>query len=227
MLAVKGLVRVVAQVALFAAMLLGPAGTWSWPRALQFLAAFAVVHTLTTLALARWAPASLEARLPPESEAKPPVADRIVSACIGVFLLAWFVCIPLDVLRWQLLPAPPFFGSLVGAVVCLAGYAIMVAALVQNEFAEPVVKDQADRGQVLVDTGLYAWVRHPMYLGALLFFVGIALWLGSSAALVALPVAFAPLIARIFVEERELQETLEGYREYMARVRHRLLPFVW
>jgi len=227
MLVAKGLARVVAQVGLFAALLLVPAGTWDWPRAIQFLVVFAVVHTITTLALAWLAPASLEARLPTESEEKPPKADRVVALFIGVALLGWFVFIPIDVFRLQLLPAPSWTLALFGGALWLAGYSVMVASLVQNEFAEPVVKDQADRGQVLIDTGLYAHVRHPMYLGALLFFAGIALWLGSTAALLAVPLAFAPLIARIFVEEKELRETLDGYRGYMERVRFRLVPFVW
>ena len=97
MLVVKGLARVAAQVALFAALLLVPAGTWAWPRAIQFLVGFAVVHTIATLALAWLAPESLEARLPTASEEKPPKADRIVALFLGLMLLGWFVFIPIDV----------------------------------------------------------------------------------------------------------------------------------
>jgi len=227
MLVAKGLARVVSQVALFAAFLLIPAGTWDWPRAIQFLSGFAVVHTIATLALAWRAPASLEARLPSTSGKKPPEADRIVALFLATMLGGWFVFIPIDVFRLQLLPQPSLALSMFGGGLWLAGYGVMLASLVQNEFAEPVVKDQADRGQVLIDTGLYAYVRHPMYLGALLFFAGIALWLESIASLLAVPLAFAPLIARIFVEEKALQGTLDGYSGYMERVRFRLIPFVW
>ena len=227
MLVAKGLARVVAQVALFAAFLLIPAGTWNWPRAIQFLAGFAFVHAVATLALARWAPASLEARLPTGSEEKPPKADRIVALFLGVMLVGWFVFIPVDVFRLQLLTPPSLALSILGAAMVLAGYGIMLASLVQNAFAEPVVKDQADRGQVLIDTGLYAHIRHPMYLGALFFFAGIPLWLESTAGLLAVPLAFAPLVARIFVEESATRETLDGYTEYLERVRYRLIPFIW
>jgi protein-S-isoprenylcysteine O-methyltransferase Ste14 len=227
MLVAKGLARVVAQVALFAALLLIPAGTWAWPRAIQFLVGFAVVHTIATLALAWLAPESLEARLPTASEEKPPKADRIVALFLGLMLLGWFIFIPIDVFRLQLLRPPSLELSTFGGLLWLAGYVVMVASLVQNEFAQPVVKDQADRGQVLIDTGLYAHVRHPMYLGALLFFAGIALWLESTASFLAVPLAFAPLIARIFVEEKALRETLDGYPDYMERVRFRIIPFVW
>jgi len=66
-----------------------------------------------------------------------------------------------------------------------------------------------------------------MYFGFLLFLIGIALWLESYASLLALPFVFVFVIARIFVEEKTLQETLPGYVEYMAKVRYRLISFVW
>ena len=99
--------------------------------------------------------------------------------------------------------------------------------LFQNAFATPIVKDQSDRGQVLIDSGLYGVVRHPFYLGILLFFLGLALWLESYASAAALLLPLATLIARITVEEKTLREMLEGYEEYTKRVRFRLVPFVW
>jgi protein-S-isoprenylcysteine O-methyltransferase Ste14 len=96
-----------------------------------------------------------------------------------------------------------------------------------NAFAAPVVVDQSERGRVLVDSGLLGIVRHPIYLGALLFFAGLGLWLESYASVIALPLAYSTFIARIVVEEKSLLLTLPGYADYMKRVRFRLVPFVW
>lgn len=102
-----------------------------------------------------------------------------------------------------------------------------MVTLFQNAFAAPIVKDQSERGQVLIDTGLYGCIRHLFYLGNLLFFIGIALWLESYASVLALPFVFVVLIIRIFIEEKTLRESLPGYTEYMGKIRYRLIPFVW
>jgi protein-S-isoprenylcysteine O-methyltransferase Ste14 len=60
-----------------------------------------------------------------------------------------------------------------------------------------------------------------------LFVLGLALWLRSLVSVLTLPVAFAPIIARILIEERTLRETLPGYGEYMQKVRNRLIPHFW
>lgn len=93
--------------------------------------------------------------------------------------------------------------------------------------AAPIVGDQSERGQTLVNTGLYGWVRHPMYAGHLLFLLGLPLWLGSLAATLLVPVVFAPLVGRILVEERSLRKGLAGYAEYIEQVRYRLIPKLW
>ena len=113
------------------------------------------------------------------------------------------------------------------AVVFLAGFGVMLLTLYQNAFAAPIVKDQADRGQVVIDTGLYSRVRHPFYVGLLLFLIGLALWLESYASVLAVSVVFAALVVRIHAEEKTLQETLPGYPEYMSKVRYRLVPGIW
>ena len=227
MLLVKGIVRALAQTGVFAALLLMPAGTWQWPRAIQFLVGFAAVQLITTIALTRLAPASLEARVQPAATSGQPIADRIVTLSLALALLAWFLLIPFDVFRLRLLPAVPGGIATSGVALLAVGYGLMTTALVQNAFATPVVGDQSERGQVLVDTGLYGHVRHPMYLGLLLFLLGLALWLESFAGVLALPLVFVPLVARILVEEKVLLKSLAGYDQYVTEVRYRVVPFLW
>jgi protein-S-isoprenylcysteine O-methyltransferase Ste14 len=125
------------------------------------------------------------------------------------------------------LPPPSLDVSLLGAALSLVGFAIIMAAIYQNSYAIPIVEDQSDRAQVLVDTGLYARVRHPFYLGLLLFYAGVALWLESYASLLTLFVVLLALLARILVEETTLRKTLPDYSMYMKRVPYRLVPLVW
>ena len=227
MLLIKGLLGALFQITLFAVLLFLPAGTWNWPRAILFLMVYGLLLLVSTVVLARLAPASLKARLTAPIDKSQPMADRVVTSFLFLSFIAWFVLIPIDVFHLQLLPPPHFTVSVFGAALFLAGFGILITALFQNAFAVPIVRDQSERGQVLIDTGLYARVRHPMYFGFLLFLIGIALWLESYASLLALPFVFVFVIARIFVEEKNLQETLPGYVEYMAKVRYRLISFVW
>ncbi|ESA32542.1 isoprenylcysteine carboxyl methyltransferase [Leptolyngbya sp. Heron Island J] len=227
MLMLKGLLGVLSQLALLTALLLIPAGTWQWPRALQFLAGYGIVLLIATVLLAMFAPASLEARLELPAAKSQPVADRVVTALIVLMAFAWFVFIPIDVFYLQLLPVPEPFISGLGALIGLAGYGILILAIFQNEFAVPIVRDQSERGQVLIDTGLYGLIRHPFYLGFLLFFVGIGLWLESYASVLMLSILLVLLAARIFIEEKTLSKSLPGYADYVAKVKYRLLPFVW
>ncbi len=87
----------------------------------------------------------------------------------------------------------------------------------ENSFAAPVIKLQTERGHRVVSSGPYAFVRHPMYSGSVLFFVGLPLLLGSWWGLAMSPL-FAVLFAvRIVIEERALRAGLAGYAEYTAQ----------
>jgi protein-S-isoprenylcysteine O-methyltransferase Ste14 len=131
------------------------------------------------------------------------MTDRVVTFILILLLLVWFAFIPIDVFHLKLLPPPPLSVSIFG---------IVMVALFQNAFAAPIVKDQSKRGQVLIDTGLYGHIRHPFYLGNLLFFTSIALWLESYASVIVLPLVFVLLVIRIFVEEKTPDEVNEEVR---------------
>jgi protein-S-isoprenylcysteine O-methyltransferase Ste14 len=227
MLTLKGILGGLLQIAFIAALLFIPAGTWHWPRAMVFLAVYCFMLLVSIIALARFAPASLEARLQPPVSKSQPVADRIITFFIFLLIFAWLVFIPIDVFHLKLLPPTHFIVSIFGAVLFFFGFAIVMVALFQNAFAVPIVKDQSDRGHVLIDTGIYNHIRHPFYLGSILFFTGITLWLESYLSVLILFFIFALLIARMVVEEKTLRETLPGYAEYMTKVRYRLIPFIW
>jgi len=124
-------------------------------------------------------------------------------------------------------PAFSLFTSLVSLLVLVAGYVLGSYALIENRFFSGMVRLQVDRGQQVVSTGPYRWMRHPGYAGALVAYLVTPLLLDSTWAF--LPVVFlaVSLVIRTSLEDRVLQEELAGYREYTGRVRYRLLPGVW
>jgi protein-S-isoprenylcysteine O-methyltransferase Ste14 len=111
-------------------------------------------------------------------------------------------------------------------LICLGGYVVWLT-FKENSYAAPVIKIQKERGHLVVSTGPYAHVRHPMYAGALLFIAGMPLLLGSWWGFAAGAVLTLLIAVRAVLEERTLAAELAGYADYAARVRYRLVPRVW
>ena len=130
----------------------------------------------------------------------------------------------------MLLQGLPLFSLTVktaALVVLLAGYVLGSYALITNRFFSGVVRIQTDRGQHVVSSGPYLWVRHPGYAGALLVYMATPFLLDSLWAILSVLLTMAVLVYRTSLEDKTLHEELEGYREYAARVRYRLLPGIW
>jgi protein-S-isoprenylcysteine O-methyltransferase Ste14 len=128
-------------------------------------------------------------------------------------------------LQWS-----PSFGlpvKLVSLVVILSGYALASWAMTENRYFSGVVRIQADRGHRVVTSGPYSWMRHPGYAGALMTYLVTPLFLDALTAFVPAAILAVLLVIRTYLEDRTLQERLEGYREYAKRVPFRLLPGIW
>jgi protein-S-isoprenylcysteine O-methyltransferase Ste14 len=215
------------QPALAVLLLFWPASTFVWWRAWALIGVSAIVTIVTLVLLQRETPELLAERFKPPIQAGQPRADKLVVLVFIATFVGAIVFIPRDVFVWRLLPPPGRFVGGIGLGLYLAGSWIVLAAMRANAFAVPVVKDQSERRQRVVDSGPYAIVRHPMYAGVVLALIGMPLWLGSTAgALVALA-PIAVLAVRIGIEERFLRDTLTGYPAYAERVRARLIPGVW
>jgi protein-S-isoprenylcysteine O-methyltransferase Ste14 len=128
--------------------------------------------------------------------------------------------------RWGISHVPLWLQALGALDIALSNYVVFLTFR-ENSYAAPVVKIQRERGHRVVSTGPYAYVRHPMYAGGLLMFLGMPLQLSSWLGLAGL-VLLAPLLAvRIVMEERTLAAELDGYRDYAERVRYRIIPGLW
>ena len=211
--------------AVLAVVLLVAAGTTQWPAAWGFLAEVTVLNLGIGLWLARHDPALLAERLGSPFQRSQKTWDKIFMAVVMVLYFGWITLIGLDA-RWAISRMPSWLQWLGALVVALSTYVVFLTFR-ENSYAAPVVKIQRERGQTVVATGPYAIVRHPMYAGGLLLFLGAPLqlgsWLGLAAALLLIPV----LSVRIVMEERTLGAELEGYADYAERVRWCLIPRVW
>ena len=117
--------------------------------------------------------------------------------------------------------------KMVALALILGGYALTSYALIENRFFSVMVRLRADRGQQVISSGPYRWIRHPGYAGALLVYLVIPLFLDSALAYLPVLLTMGFYILRTSLEDRFLQDELEGYRDYAKRVRYRLLPGIW
>lgn len=109
----------------------------------------------------------------------------------------------------------------------LAAYVLGSYALIENAYFSGMVRMQTDRGQRVVTSGPYRWVRHPGYAGSLVVYVATPVFLDSAWAFVPAAFLVLVLVIRTGLEDRTLREQLEGYKEYAREVRSRLVPGVW
>ena len=141
----------------------------------------------------------------------------------GVFMLLGFFLPGLDYrFQWS---SVPIWLVVVSVIVFEFSYAMIVAVFAQNSYASRVVEIQ--EGQQLIDTGLYAIIRHPMYSASIILYLSIPLMLGSYVAVIPMALSCLEIIARIKDEEEMLKAGLAGYTAYTQRVKYRLIPYVW
>ena len=207
-------------------LLFVPAGNLRWAQAWAFLAIFAVGSCAFGIWLLRRDPALLASRLGPLVEHGQPTWDRVFLLSFVFIWCGWLVLMALDAQRWHTSDVPLALNILGGALV-VAGFLATLLVFRENSFAAPVVRVQRERDQRLIDTGPYAFVRHPMYASATLYLAGMPLLLGSWYGLLIVALLILGIVPRAVFEERLLKRELPGYAEYMQRVRYRLIPGVW
>lgn len=221
------ILQTVIWLAAMGALLFGAAGTLAWPAAWWYLIETGGLSLWVGFWLARHDPGLLAERLAPIVQAQQSRWDRLFMIGVTVGWCAWLVLMGLDAMRFhESAPLPVWLVSL-GSFCIFLSIFMCRNVFRTNSYAAPVVKIQTSRGHKVIDTGPYALVRHPMYAAALLLVVGTPLLLGSWWGLAFVPVMVIGIGWRAVREERVLAEQLDGYVQYMERVRYRFVPFIW
>ncbi|AMY08488.1 Putative protein-S-isoprenylcysteine methyltransferase [Luteitalea pratensis] len=187
---------------------------WALAAGCSVVALFAVHTVSPELARERYHPPN-------------PGLDGATLRWVRLIAFATIVFALLDSGRWHVSAPMPAAWRVVGLITFFTGTAMFVYAMSVNRFFSSVVRIQDERGHHVIDSGPYARVRHPGYVGMLLFVATLPLALGSWWAFVPGSVVVAFGFRRVVVEDRFLAGHLPGYREYTARVRYRLLPGIW
>ncbi len=214
-----------ALVASLAALLFGFAGTIRWAEAWVLLATLTAIAMGTSGWLMARDPALLKSRLSSPVSADQTPGARIVVAVIGAAFILWIAAIGLDHrIHGRRLPV---WAEGIGIVLMAAGIALVCWTFAANSFAAPQVRVQAERAQTVIDTGPYQFIRHPMYAGADLYLLGIALLLGSAWGVAGAWALMLGICVRAVGEEAVLRNGLAGYDDYARRVRYRIMPGVW
>ncbi len=206
-----------------AALLFIPAWTLNYWQAWAFLAVFGASGLATTVYLMKNDPKLLARRTQGGPTAEKETSQKTIQTITAIGSVAILIVFALDHrFAWS---AVPRYVPLAGDILILFGMLIIFFVFKQNSFASSTIELAPE--QEVIATGLYALVRHPMYMGAFFYLVGIPISLGSWWGLIVIVLMMPALIWRLFDEEKFLAINLPGYSKYQHKVPHRLVPFIW
>jgi protein-S-isoprenylcysteine O-methyltransferase Ste14 len=200
------------------------AGQIDWWPAWASIAVMLAWITATAIVIFRFNPDLLAERLGPRKGAKH--WDTAIMSILGLTQLVRYIVAGLDQ-RYGWTGAFPLAAQIAALTVCVLGYALVVWATASNTFFSKIVRIQTERGHTVATGGPYHYVRHPAYVGAILYELAVPVLLASWWALIASGSNAILLILRTALEDRTLQVELTGYDDYARQARYRLLPGVW
>jgi len=219
----------VAQIAILflvlALVLFLPAGTIAWRPAWIFLVLFFCFVISVTLWLYKHNPGLLQERMivfKSDQEAW----DKVLFTLTEGLFFAWLGLMPLDAVRFRWSQMPVWL-QVIGAILLLCSFYLFFLTFRENPYLSSAVRIQTERGQTVISTGPYHYVRHPMYAAFIPFVLGTPLLLGSWYGVLLGPILVVIVAIRALLEERLLRKKLKGYDIYMAQVKYRLIPYVW
>lgn len=178
----------------------------------------------TAVVILRINPDLLAERLSPGKGAKS--WDTAIMGIVGIASLVRLIVAGLDQ-RYAWTGDFSLTGQIAALVACVLGYALVVWATAANAFFSQIVRIQTERDHTVATGGPYRLVRHPAYVGTILFELAAPILLASWWALIPGVLNAILFVIRTNLEDRTLQTELSGYADYARQVRYRLLPGVW
>jgi protein-S-isoprenylcysteine O-methyltransferase Ste14 len=216
----EAIVKFLLGVVLVGLLIFLPAGTLSYPGGWLLMSILFIPMFGAGLVMMKKNPNLLRSRLNAKEKQS---EQQDVIKLSGLMFLAGFILAGLDFrFGWTQLPG---WVAAAGSILFLISYLLYAEVLRENAYLSRTIEVQ--EGQKVVDTGLYAVVRHPMYAVTLVLFLSMPLVLGSFPALLVFLCYPAIIVKRLLNEEQVLAKELPGYEEYMKKVKYRLIPFVW
>ena len=201
-------------------LILLPAGTNNFWQVYLYFSLLLTLVLLGFVYFIQHDPALIERRLNTrEKESK----QKLLVLVMGISVIAIYMISGFDKrFNWSDIPV---WLVLLADLISLCGYILILLVFKENSFAGRIIKVETD--QLVVATGPYAYVRHPMYSGAMLMYGTTPIALGSWGGLLPVIIISIVLMVRSIMEEEVLQRDLMGYRDYSQRVKWRLIPIIW
>jgi len=152
--------------------------------------------------------------------------DTAIVSTLGLVQLVRYIIAGLDH-RYGWSGGFPLPAQMAALAVCFLGYALFLWAIASNTFFSKVIRIQSERGHTVATGGPYRYVRHPAYIGGILYELAVPILLSSLWALIVSGLCTILLVLRTVLEDRTLQTELNGYADYARQVRYRLIPGIW
>jgi len=205
---------------LIALLLFVPAGTIHYWNGWLLIAILFIPMFIAGIIMMIVNPELLKKRLNAD-ETEP--EQKTVIALSGIMFLAAFIVAGLNFrFKWIVMPN---WSVILSTVIFLLAYLMYAEVLRENAYLSRTIEVQ--NNQVVIDTGLYGFVRHPMYTATVVLFTSMGLVLGSPLSFLILLCYIPIIVKRIRNEETVLEKGLKGYKEYKTKVKYRLVPFIW
>lgn len=219
-LLIKAVTAFLMGAAIIGALIFIPAGTLQFPRAWLFTGVLFIPMLFSGAFLLIKNPELLKRRLNMKEGEKE--QRGIITVSAGMFIIGFVVSGIVFRYDFYILP---MWMSVVASVLFIILYLLYVEVMRENMYLSRTV--EVSEGQKVIDTGLYAVVRHPMYSVTIPMFLSMPIILGSGIAFVIFLLYPVIIVKRIKGEEKFLEKNLPGYNEYKEKVRYRLIPYIW
>ncbi len=224
-LVTRWLVREIMGTIMVGVILFWSAGNWTWGWAWALVGVYALWVTANAVLLIPRHPELLAERAQRSIEGMKSW-DKWLTSIVGIATLVKYILAGLDIRNgWS--DAMPFWVHIVALLISVFGYALSTWAMTENAFFSMIVRYQEERGHQVCNTGPYKFVRHPAYIGTILFELVVPFLLGSWWTLIPSSIVAILMVIRTALEDRTLQDELPGYTAFTQQTRYRLLPGVW
>lgn len=208
-----------------ALVLMLAAGRWNWTAGWLYVVIFLLFDLATAIVVIPRSPDLLIERTQSNLGIKS-WDKKLMPLAAGILpLISWILAGLNQRLGWA--PVVGMQAQLIGLILTILGHALVVWAMGANAYFSALVRIQKERGHTVETGGPYRFIRHPGYLGAMVFSISVPIQLGSWWAVIPGAAAVGLYIIRTQLEDQTLQDELPGYEIYANDIKFRLIPGLW